>query len=66
MKSKVRYAESYREYLKKYDLPAKELLDRDLDRMIIGNYTGKADAHKRPLGKLYQDIAAQLGLIQDI
>lgn len=66
MKSKVRYAESYREYLKKYDLPASAYLDRDLDRMIVGNFVNRGEAHKRPLGKLYQDIAGQLGLIDSL
>lgn len=32
-------------------------------RFILGNYTAPADIHKRPLAKLTQDVAKQLGLL---
>jgi len=35
-----------------------------IDRLIVGNYAKPEDVHKRPLAKLTQDIARQLGLIK--
>ena len=32
-------------------------------RFILGNYIAPADIHKRPLAKLTQDVAKQLGLL---
>jgi len=34
-----------------------------IDRLIIGNYSELNELHKRPLSKLYRDIAIELGLI---
>ena len=61
LKSKLKYTEHYRKYLKAY----KELKfsDQEINRMIIGNYSTADEIHKRPLAKLYQDIAQELGLI---
>lgn len=39
------------------------LTNSDYRRYIVGNYTEKADVHKRPLAQMTQDIARQLGLI---
>jgi hypothetical protein len=36
---------------------------QDANRFIIGNYDREEDVMKRPLAKLTQDIARQLGLI---
>lgn len=62
IKSKLRYTDHYRKYLKSY----KRLkFSRDeINRMIIGNYSKIEDVHRRPLAKLYQDIALELGLIK--
>lgn len=35
----------------------------NLNRFVIGNYDKSSDIHKRPLSKLVQDIAKQLGII---
>ena len=61
IKSKLKYSSSYRAYLKNY----KELRfsDKEIDRLILGNYTEDDEIHKRPLAKLYQDIGKELGLI---
>lgn len=42
-----------------------ETLPKNVDplRFILGNYIAPEDMHKRPLSKLSQDIAKQLGLI---
>lgn len=62
VKSKLKYTEEYREYLRSY----KELSfsDGEIDRMIMGNYTLIEELHKRPLSKLYRDIGIELGLIE--
>jgi len=60
-KSQLIYSKNYRKYLKSYD--KLKFSDHEIDRMIIGNYSTQDDIHKRPLAKLYQDIAEELGLI---
>jgi len=62
IKSKGHYAQAYRRYLASY----KEFRfdDLEIDRMILGNYAGKEEMHKRPLAKLYQDIGRELKLIK--
>lgn len=62
IKSKGKYAQAYRKYLASY----KEFKfdDLEIDRMILGNYAGKKEIHKRPLAKLYQDIGKELNLIK--
>ena len=40
-----------------------EIKPHDVNRFIIGNYDREEDIMKRPLTKLTQDIARQLGLI---
>lgn len=61
VKSKLDYTEKYREYLKSYQ--GLNFSNSEIDRMIIGNYTNVDELHKRPLSKLYRDIALELGLI---
>lgn len=60
-KSKLQYSEKYREYLKSYE--GLSYTNSEIDRLIIGNYTELDELHKRPLSKLYRDIALELGLI---
>ena len=66
IKSKVKYPETYRRYLKTYIEKGVQISDNDIDRMILGNYASEAEIHKRPLAKLYQNIGQQLGLIPQI
>lgn len=61
IKSKVIYADAYRHYLSTYR--GLRFSSDDIDRLILGNYTKPDEVHKRPLAKLYQDIAKELGLI---
>ncbi len=61
IKSKVSYSEEYRKYLASYN--GLSFSDKEIDRMILGNYSELEEIHKRPLAKLYQDIGKQLGLI---
>lgn len=37
--------------------------EKNVDRFILGTYSGPEDVHKRPLTKLKQDVAKDLGLI---
>lgn len=37
--------------------------DADFNRFILGNYDRTEDIHKRPLSKMTQDIAKDLGVI---
>lgn len=39
-------------------------VDADFNRFILGNYDKIDDIHKRPLSKMTQDIARQLGIIK--
>ena len=39
------------------------IMPQDVNRFIIGNYDREEDILKRPLAKMTQDIARQLGLI---
>ena len=39
------------------------LKPHDVNRFIIGNYDREEDIQKRPLAKLIQDVAKQLGII---
>ncbi len=64
VKSKIKYSETYRDYLKKYRESGLKFSENEIDRMILGNYTTDEDGHKRPLAKLYQDIGRELGLIK--
>ncbi|MCU7618473.1 hypothetical protein NZ698_14830 [Chryseobacterium sp. PBS4-4] len=63
-KSKIKYSDTYRKYLKKYREKGIFFSDNEVDRMILGNYTNIDDIHKRPFSKLYQDIGLDLGLIK--
>ncbi|NLR57639.1 hypothetical protein HGH93_05990 [Chitinophaga polysaccharea] len=64
IKSKVKYAQTYRNYLRRYSEKGLRFSDNEIDRMILGNYSTEDDLHKRPLGKLYWDIGRELGLIK--
>jgi len=61
IKSEVEYHKTYREQLNLYD--DFDFSNEEIDRMIVGNYTGINELHKRPLSKLYRDIAIKLDLI---
>lgn len=62
IKSKMKYSETYRNYLRSYRDRGLRFNDNEIDRMILGNYASERDVHKRPLAKLYQDIGKELGL----
>lgn len=62
LKASLKYSAKYRAYLK-IGYKHMSLSDHEINRMIIGNYTPKTELHKRPLSKLYLDIANDLGLI---
>ncbi|RZK17233.1 MAG: hypothetical protein EOO43_13700 [Flavobacterium sp.] len=62
IKSKIKYSESYRQYLKDYE--ELHFSDDEINRMILGNYSLESEIHKRPFAKLYQDIGKELGLIE--
>lgn len=64
-KSKIKYSDTYREYLNRYFENGQKFSDNEIDRMILGNYATEEDIHKRPLAKLYQDIGKELGLINN-
>ena len=61
IKRKIKYSKKYREYLHNYD--GLKFSNKEIDRLILGNYSEEKDIHKRPLAKLYQDIGKELGLI---
>jgi hypothetical protein len=61
VKSEFEYSKEYRKKLQDFDKYA--LSPEEIDRMIIGNYNRADDLQKRPLSKLYRDIAIELGLI---
>lgn len=63
-KSKIKYSDTYREYLNRYFENGQKFSDNEIDRMILGNYATEEEIHKRPLAKLYQDIGRELGLIK--
>lgn len=62
IKSKSKYAPAYRRYLQNYT--SLKFDDFEIDRLILGNYSGRHQVHKRPLAKLYQDIGRELKLIR--
>lgn len=61
IKRKIKYSKKYREYLHNYN--GLKFSNKEIDRLILGNYSEEKDIHKRPLAKLYQDIGKELGLI---
>lgn len=61
LKSKVKYGENARNYLNSYN--GIKFSDNEINRIIIGNYTNVEDLHKRPLSKMYRDIALKEGLL---
>lgn len=61
VKSKVKYGENARKYLNSYN--GMKFSDSEINRMIVGNFTNIEDLHKRPLSKMYRDIAIKEGLI---
>lgn len=62
-KSQISYSKPHRDYLKGYN--GLDITDGEIDRMLVGNYTNLAELHKRPLAKLYRDIALELKLIKE-
>lgn len=58
LKSNI-YPQSYRDELKKNF----NISEDDINRLIVGNYTKEEELHRRPLSKLYLDIAKELKLI---
>lgn len=62
VKSQVAYSDKYRAYLRSYT--GFDLSDKEIDRLILGNYSEIDDVHKRPLAKLYQDTGRKLKLIE--
>jgi len=62
IKSKAEYSSKYRSYLNSYK--GLSFSDNEINRLIVGNYTDLTELHKRPLSKLYRDIAKQLNMIE--
>jgi len=60
-KSEIKYPQSYRKVIE--DMFSKSQRNIDFSRFLLGNYTEDENLHKRPLAKLYKDIAIQLNLI---
>lgn len=60
-KSKIRYPNTYREFMTAA-CPV-SITREELNRLIVGNYADEADLHRRPLAKMYGDIARELNLI---
>jgi hypothetical protein len=63
LKSKIKYSIRYKKFL--FDLKGIHFSNKEFNRMIVGNYTDINDLHKRPLSKMYRDIAFELGLITE-
>lgn len=63
VKSKYRYSNYYREYLSSFK--NLNFTQKEIDRLILGNYSETDEVNKRPLAKLYQDIGKELGLIKN-
>lgn len=58
---RMAYDRGYKEALCKARLDF--ISSQDVKRFILGMYDGPEDVHKRPLTKLIQDVAKQLGVI---
>jgi hypothetical protein len=63
-KATLNYAPAYRDYLTK-EYKRLGMTDHEINRLIVGNYVAENELHKRPLSKLYFDIANELGLIEE-
>lgn len=61
IKKRIKYSKKYRDYLNNYK--GLNFSKKEIDRMILGNYSEVEEIPKRPLAKLYQDIGKELGLI---
>ncbi len=61
-KSQIKYPIAYRKFLQNA-FGGLTFTNGEIDRLITGNYINKEEFHKRPLSKLYHDIAKELGLI---
>jgi hypothetical protein len=61
-KSQIKYPTTYHKFLQTA-FKNLNFTEDEVNRLIIGNYVNKADLHKRPLSKLYYDIAKELNLI---
>lgn len=65
-RSKLKYPNSYREMLEKQFKTSSITTNLSLFyRVLIGNYIYDHELHKRPLSKLYRDIALQLEIITE-
>lgn len=64
LKSQIKYPRSYSILLEKITQQKIAQLPKSMYfRLLIGNYIHDDELHKRPLSKLYRDIALQLGII---
>lgn len=61
IKSEIKYGKKMRKYLNGYS--GMTFSKAEMNRLIIGNYSEAYEIHKRPLAKLYRDIALDLKLI---
>lgn len=65
-KAKLKYPKSYREMLEdQFSIDSATHNQSLFYRVLIGNYIYDNELHKRPLSKLYRDIALQLGIITE-
>jgi hypothetical protein len=65
-KSEIKYPYSYRKAMEEMfnNSISSQKYNIDFSRFLLGNYVSEDELHKRPLAKLYRDIAKQLGLIE--
>jgi hypothetical protein len=66
LKSEIKYPHSHRKIIKAMFDKSNSNLKHNIDfqRFLLGNYVSDDELHKRPLAKLYKEIAIQLGLIE--
>lgn len=62
IKSKVEYTGAFTLMLNAA-FPTCSFTQNEIQRLVIGNYVNEDEIHKRPLAKLYKDIAMKEGLI---
>lgn len=63
-KAQIKHPLSYRKMLDiQFNIDRVKLPKSLYYRVLIGNYIFDNELHKRPLSKLYRDIALQLGII---
>ena len=65
-KSKIKYPKSYRNTIEGlFHVEQYPIKTSFFHRILVGNYIFSNELHKRPLSKLYRDIALQLGIITE-